>query len=175
MDNDLINGNLEEAQVTNLRQWGDYISMLNFDKNIDILERRKRLADNALGYAADYIKDLNGNSVYSPEKIFVITNQQTFSAAFHYAFYLWKMGATVIGVPSCQAPNSYMENTPFLLPLTKLKGSISNSFQVFFPADDKRAKIFYPDIMLDWKDYKRHNFNKDLELLYLLDFLNLKM
>ena len=154
-------------------QIGDYISLLNFEENIDIIERRRQLVDNALGEAADYIKDLEGQPVYSPEKIFVITNPQTFSAAFHYAFYLWKMGATLIGVPSGQAPNAYMETTPFQLPLTQIKGSISNSFQIFLPANDERAKIFYPDIMLDWKNYKKYDFNKDSDILYLLDFLKL--
>lgn len=86
----------------------------------------------------------------------------------------WKMGATLIGVPSRQAPNTYMESTPFQLPLTKIEGSISNSFQVFLPADDRRAKVFYPDIMLDWSDYKKYDFNEDSELLYLIDSLGLK-
>ena len=156
-------------------QIGDYISLLSFDENINIVERRRILANNSLGEAADYIKDLGGKPVYSPEKIFVVTNPQTFSAAFHYAFYLWKMGAILIGVPSGQAPNAYMEITPFQLPLTKINGSISNSFQVFLPANDKRAKIFYPDIMLNWKDYKKYDFNKDSDLLHLLELLELNL
>ena len=42
--------------------------------------------------------------IYTPEHIYVITNERTFSAAFHYTFYLWKMGATLVGIPSGQAP-----------------------------------------------------------------------
>jgi len=166
--------NFNNQSKTNY-QIGNYLSLLSFDKNIDIVERRKNLANNALGEAADYIKDLDGEPIYSPEKIFVVTNPQTFSAAFHYAFYLWKMGAILIGVPSGQAPNAYMEITPFQLPLTQINGSISNSFQVFLPTNDKRAKIFYPDIMLNWKDYEKFNFNKDSDLLYLLEFLKLNI
>lgn len=172
-----LNTTLEDFNNQNKTSYqiGDYLSLLEFDENIDLVERRRNLADNALGEASDYIKDLNGKPVYSPEKIFVITNQQTFSAAFHYAFYLWKMGATLIGVPSEQTPNAFMEVTPFQLPLTQIKGSISNSLQVFLPANDRRAKIFYPDIMLNWIDYEKYDFNKDSDLLYLLDFLKLKM
>ncbi|MCL2040679.1 MAG: S41 family peptidase [Bacteroidales bacterium] len=166
-----LNTTLEDFNDKNQSNYqiGDYLSLLDFDENIDIAERRSKLINNALGEASDYIKYLDGKPVYSPEKVFVITNQQTFSAAFHYAFYLWKMGATLIGVPSEQAPNAYMEMTPFQLPLTQIKGSISNSFQFFLPANDRRAKIFYPDIMLNWEDYKKYDFNKDSDILYLLD------
>ena len=41
-----------------------------------------------------------GAPVYAPKQVFVVTDERTFSAAFHYAFMLWKMGATVVGVPS---------------------------------------------------------------------------
>ena len=172
-----INVDLEDLNKKNNTnyEYGDYpMSFNSEEKFIDIAERRNQFVANAMGGAAEYIKDLNGKPVYSPEKIFVITNPGTFSAAFHYAFYLWKMGATVIGVPSGQAPNTFMENTPFELPLTKLTGSISNSLQVFLPANDPKAKIFYPDIMLNWNDYKKYDFNKDSDLLYLIDYLKLK-
>lgn len=113
----------------------------------------------------------NGKPVYSPEKIYVLTDEWTFSAAFHFAFYLWKMGAVIAGVPSMQAPNTYMEQTPFQLPATKLSGSISNSLQLFLPVNDRRAKIFWPDIMLTYKDYANYQFDKHAEILYLSDII----
>ena len=42
----------------------------------------------------------------TPERVYVLTDAGTYSAAFHYAFYLWKMGATIVGVPSSQALNT---------------------------------------------------------------------
>lgn len=42
----------------------------------------------------------------TPERVYVPTDAGTYSAAFHYAFYLWKMGATIVGVPSSQALNT---------------------------------------------------------------------
>ena len=172
-----INVNLEDFNKENNTnyQYGDYpMSFDSEEESSDIAERRNQFVDNAMGGAAGFINDLNGKPVYSPERIFVITDPGTFSAAFHFAFYLWNMGATVIGVPSRQAPNTFMENTPFELPLTKLTGSISNSLQVFLPANDPKAKIFYPDVMLNWNDYKKYGFNKDSDLLYLIDYLKLK-
>jgi hypothetical protein len=156
-------------------RYGNYsFSLPEGKKDIAIAERRKQFNGSLLGDAVTYTNDLFGKPVYTPKKVFVVTNQQTFSAAFHYAFYLWKMGAAVVGVPSRQAPNTYMENTPFQLPLTSLKGSISNSFQAFLPADDKRAKVFYPDIMLSRKDYEKYKLDKHSALLYLLDLLSLE-
>ncbi len=68
-----------------------------------------------------------------------------------------------------------MEVTEFELPYTKLKGSISNSVQYFLPVNDKRAKIFWPDMMPEYKDYKKYNFDQDAELLWLLDYIKVNV
>ena len=111
----------------------------------------------------------NGEPIYTPKEIYVVTDVQTFSAAFHTAYMMWKMGAKVIGVPSGQAPNTYMEVTRFKLPNTNLECSVSNSLQSCFPKGHAKAKIFTPDFQLTYKDYQKYNFSKDAELLYILD------
>ena len=111
----------------------------------------------------------NGDPIYTPKEIYVVTDVQTFSAAFHTAYMLWKMGAKVIGVPSGQAPNTYMEVTRFKLPNTCLECSVSNSLQICFPKGHAKAKIFTPDFQLTYNDYQKYNFSKDAELLYILD------
>jgi hypothetical protein len=139
-----------------------------------VVERRNDwLASSFGGDVEGVVADLDGHPVYTPRQVFVITNYATFSAAFHYAFYLWKMGATVVGVPSSQAPNAFMDGTPFELPYTDLKGVISSSAQLFLPSDDPRAKVFWPDIMLSPDDYRRYGFDRHAELLYLMDYLEL--
>ena len=112
-----------------------------------------------------------GKPVYTPEHIYVLTDPGTFSAAFHYAFFLSKMGATVVGVPCMQAPNTYMEVTQFELPRTKLNGSFSNALQLFLPIDDPRAKDFYPDLMPTYEDFKRYNFDDNAIPMYLMDYI----
>ena len=101
----------------------------------------------------------------------MLADADTYSAAFHYMFYLWKMGAKIVGVPSSQAPNTYMEVTQFTLPRTRLEGSISNSMQLFLSTDDPCAKQLIPDILLTYDDYKRYNFVSQAEVLYLLDYI----
>lgn len=115
------------------------------------------------------LRALGGQPLYTPDHVYVLTDCETFSAAFHYAFYLWKMGATVVGIPSRQAPNTYMEQTPFELPYTRVKGSISNAIQIFLPAGDKRSRIFYPDLIPSYDDYRKYHFDQQSELLFLLD------
>ena len=79
------------------------------------------------------------------------------------------MGATIVGTSSSQAPNTYMETTPFVLPNTKLNGSISNSLQLYLPIDDPRANQLRPDWELTYDDYRKYGFDEQAEVLYLLD------
>ena len=113
------------------------------------------------------IEAQEGAPIYTPKEIYVVTDVQTFSAAFHTAYMLWKMGAKVVGVPSGQAPNTYMEVTRFKLPNTGLECSVSNSLQSCFPTDHPMAKTFTPDIQLSYDDYRQSEFSKDAELLYI--------
>lgn len=158
------------AQYKTNYKLGDYIledDGASKETNMDTL--RHNFVSYCMSDTKDELAKQNGKPIYKPQKIYVITDIMTFSAAFHYAFYLWKMGATIVGVPSMQAPNTFMEVTPVELPYTKLSGSISNSMQLFLLANDRRANVFYPDITLSYKDYKKYKFDADAEILYLLD------
>lgn len=132
-------------------------------------QTREYFVNTAMGNISSTISDQQGKPLYKPARIYVVTNERTYSAAFHYAFYLWKMGATLVGVPSSLATNTYMEGTPYQLPLTGIGGGLSNSLQVFLPEDDPRATILYPELMPKYSDYRKYNFDKHTEILYLLD------
>lgn len=132
-------------------------------------ERRNAFIVSSMCAIKDTLAQLNGMPVYTPDKVYVLTDTWTFSAAFHYAFYLWKMGATTVGIPSMQAPNTFMASTPFTLPNTGISGSISNSMQVFLPPNDRSSRIFYPDLILSEDEYKKYGFDPNAELLFLLD------
>jgi hypothetical protein len=134
-------------------------------------EIRNKEISHMMSSVKDKLMAQKGKPVYTPEHVYVLTNPGTFSAAFHYAFFLWKMGATIVGITSRQAPNTFMEQTPFELPRTGLKGSISNSLQLFLPADDPRAKDFYPDLMPTYEDFKRYNFDWNTIPMYLMDII----
>ena len=149
--------------------YGDYTFDDNGETETPIDTLRQQFLDDCMSSEKEELRALQGIPIYTPKNIYVLTDNRTFSAAFHYAFFLWRMGAKVVGVPSSQAPNTYMEVTPFELPHTKIRGSISNSMQVFLPHDDKRAKIFWPDRMPTYKDYKKYHFDKQSEVMFLLN------
>ena len=130
---------------------------------------RNAIIDSYMCLDKDILRAQNGEPLYRPEHVYVVTNEGTFSAAFHFTYMLWKMGATIVGVPSSQAPNTFMESTPFTLPNTGIQCSVSNAIQRFFPADDPRAKVFWPDWTPKWEDYRRLGFDSRADLLYILE------
>ena len=150
--------------------FGDY-TFYNEEKEdtAGIEQQRANFIDYCMSSNPDELRKQQGKPLYAPKHIYVVTNDHTFSAAFHFTFYLWKMGATIVGVPSGQAPNTFMEQTLFRLPYTGLQGSISNSAQYFLTSDDKRAKTLYPDLMPTYEDYRKYKFDTQAEILYLLE------
>lgn len=147
---------------------GDYFTMNEYQEG-DIATQRSRMLQNAMSETPDLLRSLNGTPLYRPKQIFVITDPHTNSAAFHYAFYLGKMGATLVGVPSSQAPNTFMEVTPFKLPYTRLMASSSNTMQQFFPSDSPYAKILKTDIAITSQDYYKYNLDANTPILTVLD------
>ena len=135
----------------------------------DFIERPSNISSFDWFMCADMniLKAQNGEPIYTPREIYVVTDVHTFSAAFHTAYMLWKMGAKVVGVPSGQAPNTFMEVTLFKLPNTGLECSVSNSLQSFLPTDHPMAKTFTPGIQLSYDDYRQLDFSKDAELLFI--------
>jgi hypothetical protein len=169
-----INMTLEQfnARYHTNYEFGDYTFYESDEKTQAVTdETRTRFVSNSMSCIQDKLAKQNGQPVYTPKHIYVLADADTYSAAFHYMFYLWKMGAKIVGVPSSQAPNTYMEVTQFTLPRTRLEGSISNSMQLFLSADDPCAKQLIPDILLTYDDYKRYNFDSQAEVLYLLDYI----
>ena len=147
---------------------GDYFTMNEYQDG-DIVTQRSRMLQNAMTETPELLKELNGAPLYRPKQIFVITDPYTNSAAFHYAFYLGKMGATLVGVPSSQAPNTFMEVTPFKLPYTGLVASSSNTMQQFYPADSPYAKVLKPDIGITSHDYYKYNLDANAPILKVLE------
>ena len=171
-----INSTLNELNQSDNCSYklGDYTMPQDDKKNKNIEILRQEFIENGMSSIKTKLTQQDGTPLYCPEQVYVLTNTWTYSAAFQYAFYLWKMGAVVVGVPSMQAPNTFIASTPFQLPYTKINCSISNTMQVYLPANDSRAKIFYPDIMLSVYDYIKYNFDGNSEIMFLLNKIKQK-
>lgn len=170
-----INMTLEEFNRNNGADWqlGDYIFPSSADESLPTDALCDRFVRNCMSSVREELAAQQGEPLYTPQHVYVVTNANTFSAAFHYTYYLWKMGATVVGVPCRQAPNTFMEVTPFRLPRTGLEGSISNTMQVFLPPTDRRAKVFYPDLIPTYADYRAARFDNEAEIIFLLKSIGL--
>lgn len=145
-----------------------YIMNGSGEEGEEIAAIRESTIRNALTETRELLTSLNGAPLYRPKRIFVITDARTFSAAFHYAFYLFRMGATLVGVPSRQAPNTFMETTPLKLPHTGLTASISNTMQLFFPADSPFSKELTTDIGITSQDYRDFDNDADTPVMKIL-------
>jgi hypothetical protein len=174
-----INQTLEEFNRNNNSNYqiGDYIFSGFFDQDTTktVIQRRNQFLDRQKkqGFSTmNRINKLDGKPIYNPQ-IIVLTSPMTFSAAYHFTWFLWKIGkAKIVGTPSSQAGNAFMETTPFELPKTHLKGSISSSVQLFFPNDFKKGIIQMPDFPMNWELYKKYSFDNNAEILYILDLIN---
>lgn len=139
-------------------QVGDYLTMRDFIPDT-ITNLRDRHISGAMCETTTLLRQLDGIPLYRPDNVYVLTDANTNSAAFHYSFYLTQMGAKLVGVPSSQAPNTYMEVTPLTLPCTSIHASVSNTLQKFYPDDHPRAKVLTPDIGITSADYARHGYD----------------
>lgn len=156
---------------------GDY-DVSNFIDKEESLEDYKakekkyftHLKNNGYGWAK-YIRDLDGQPIYSP-KIIILTNATTNSAAYHFLYYLHKLGkVTVIGIAPKQAGNTPMEGTKFVLPNSNIHGSISNSYQILFPAKDKKSEIYMPDFPVNWIDLQTKGMSSTAIIEIAIDLI----
>ncbi len=148
-------------------QTGDYqfSSFGDLGNHMTVSAKRERVLNGYFGFGAEVIKKMAAGSPFRP-KIVLLTSPHTFSAAFHLTWFFKRLGRTrVLGVASRQAGNSFMETTPFLLPGTGLKGSISNAVQVLFPGNPEQGKMLMPDVEMTWEDYKHYSFDSHAEIL----------
>jgi hypothetical protein len=134
--------------------------------------RAKALADyKQAGYSfAAALEALNGQPLYQPKSIVVLTDQGTYSAAFHFLYCLHHMGAKSVGVPPMQSPNAFMELTEFTLPESKLRGSIANALQLYMPENPK-ADTFPVTHPLTCEVFRRYGLDSETALRYALDLV----
>lgn len=135
-------------------------------------KRNKKFAEwNERGIPwAHPLGESRGKPLYRPAKVIVLCSPGTFSAAFQAMFALHQMGAIVVGVPSAQSPNAFMEGTPFVLPESGIQGLISNGTQMYLPKDP-RANVFHLDFETTYSIVAKYGAGPDADLRYALDLL----
>jgi hypothetical protein len=120
---------------------------------------------------AETFESLAGAPLHMPTVV-VLIDPDTFSAAYHVAYRLWRLGASLVGVPSAQAGNAFTNVIRIELPNSGLTGSIARSMQIFFPEDDDLGRALTPQFPMSWSDYARHDFSPDSELRHALELIS---
>jgi len=105
---------------------------------------------------------------YKPTHVFVLCDAGTLSAGFSVVVEFWRLGATTVGTPPAQAPNSYGSGTFWKLRHTGLQGMVPMISAAHFPDDPSKAHVLPVDHLLTYERFKAYNFDPNAEYLYAL-------
>jgi hypothetical protein len=105
---------------------------------------------------------------YTPRRVIVLCDAGTLSAGFSVVVEFWRLGATTVGTPPAQAPNSYGSAAVFTLRHTGLKGMVPMISAAHFPDDPSKAHVLPVDHVLTYERFKACNFDPNAEYLYAL-------
>lgn len=168
------NTTLEQWKKTNKQpgfEVGDYFFEQE-PKEVASVKRDRQIAEykeKGMSFAGR-LAALDGQPIYTPKRLAVVCDEKTYSAAFHFAYFLSHMGAKVVGIPPGQAPNAFMEVTPFVLDASGIEGSISNSAQIFLP-NAAEGRVFQPDFKTTYEVFEQYDFDPFSLVFHAIDLL----
>lgn len=105
-------------------------------------------------------------------KVTVLTSARTYSAGFDMTAMLYKHGATVVGVPSSQAGNCFIDTMRYTLDHSGLQGRISCKWSLLFPDDPETGHLLRPHHELNYEKLAAMNFDPHASLRLALDTLS---
>jgi hypothetical protein len=91
--------------------------------------------------------------------VLVLTSADTYSAGFDLAVDLYHQGADLIGVPSAQAANCFIDGLWYGLEHSQLEGWVSFKRSLGFPNDPERGKLLRPHHELTYVYLARQGFD----------------
>jgi len=158
--------------------WNDYSfafdpQFVNEEKLLEIF-RKDFLDDIEKTSFYKIFKNKKYENYYKPNNIVVLCSSGTTSSAFDLMNNLKKINAIVVGVQSGQIGNNFGNVRRFQLKNSELIGYISTKYFVAFPECSSSESVIKPDYELTYTKLKEYNFDKNAELLYALDILNIK-
>lgn len=126
-------------------------------------QRERRLREHA-AFAAHaptfgrVLTDRQDEALWTPHVV-VLTAARTYSAAFDVAALLAQAGAEVVGVPSAQAGNCFIDVLPYTLTHSGLQGTISHKWSQTFPDDPARGSVLRPTRELTYAYLAQRGFD----------------
>lgn len=108
--------------------------------------------------------------MWTPE-VLVLTSADTFSAGFDLVVVLWRRGARIVGVPSAQAGNCFIDILGYTLKHSGLWGNISFKRSLYFPDDPERGKLLRPTHELTYEYLSSQGFDPHATINLALEHL----
>lgn len=107
-------------------------------------------------------------ALFAPPEVVVLCGAATFSAGFDVALALHRNGARLVGTPSAQAPNCFIDLLSFTLPRSGLRGAVSFKASYALPGDPVRGRMLPCDLPLTYAEFQRLGFDAHAEVLLAL-------
>lgn len=104
--------------------------------------------------------------------VIVLTSANTYSAGYQLAAMLYKHGATLVGVPSGQAGNCFIDQLNTSLPHSGLKVGISYLRFYAFPDDPKTGQVLRPQVELNYRDLAAVKFDPNATVIRALQVIS---
>ncbi len=129
---------------------------------------------NNIGQGTTFAEELQEGrfeAYYRPTNIVVLTSAETYSAGFDLAVKLYRMGAVIVGTPSAQSGNCFIDAITTELKNSKIGVALSSKVQVLFPEDESGGRELIPHHLLTYEKLVELNFDTNAELLLALEIL----
>jgi len=108
---------------------------------------------------------------YLPENVFVLMTPWTSSSGLDMALFLYRAGATLIGTPSGQSPNSWGQLLEWGLDNSGIRGEVSGSFDIAFGDDPDKGRVLTVHYPLTYEKLTSYDFDHNAIFLYAMELL----
>lgn len=92
-------------------------------------------------------------------RVVVVSSARTYSAAFDVVAMLHAHGAELVGVPSAQAGNCFIDSLSFELKNSHIRGHLGFKRSLSFPHEPGKGRLLRPDMELTYDTLSRMSFD----------------
>jgi hypothetical protein len=108
---------------------------------------------------------------YLPDNVLVLVSPWTSSSGLDMTLWLYRAGATLVGTPSGQAPNSFGNLIEWRLDNSGLEGEVSSSFDIAFVDDSGLGRALAVHHPLTYEKLAAYDFDPNATFLFALEVI----